>query len=118
LTICDAASVLASDLIGTDLVYRERVGETYSVRFNSLHRWYYLSRMRTDEALSIKCYDSEADGRARFAPHSAFLDPNVGVDAPPRESIEIRALVFHNVQTLSRVMSNRCEFSMYGFCFE
>ena len=48
-----------------------------------------------DEALLIKCYDSLADGRARFAPHTAFTDPTAPVDAPPRESIEIRTLVFH-----------------------
>ncbi len=35
------------------------------------------------------------DGRARFAPHSAFADPTTPPDAPPRESIELRTLVFH-----------------------
>jgi hypothetical protein len=51
--------------------------------------------MRPDEALLLKCYDSETDGRARFAPHSAFIDPSAPADAPARESIELRALVFH-----------------------
>jgi hypothetical protein len=44
----------------------------------------------------LKCYDSETDGRARFAPHSAFTDPNAPANAAPRESIELRALVFHH----------------------
>jgi hypothetical protein len=32
---------------------------------------------------------------ARFTPHSAFIDPTASADAPPRESIEARILVFH-----------------------
>ena len=51
--------------------------------------------MAADEALLIKCYDSKTDGRARFAPHSAFTDPSTPMCAALRESIELRALVFH-----------------------
>jgi hypothetical protein len=40
-------------------------------------------------------YDSKQDGRARFAPHTAFIDRKTPLDAPPRESVELRALVFH-----------------------
>ena len=43
----------------------------------------------------LKCYDSATDGRTRFGPHTAFIDPTTPADAPPRESIELRALVFH-----------------------
>jgi hypothetical protein len=95
LAVCDARSVAPGDLVGSDLIYRERMGETYSVTFGRDHHWFYLPAMRSDEALLLKCYDSETDGRARFAPHSAFIDPTVSSDAPPRESIEIRTLVFH-----------------------
>ena len=79
----------------SDLVYPDRVGETYSVRYSPRHRWFYLPAMQPEEVLLLKCYDSATDGRARFAPHSAFLDPAAPPDAPPRESIELRALVFH-----------------------
>jgi hypothetical protein len=51
--------------------------------------------MTVDEALLLKCFDSRIDGRARFAPHSAFADPTTPPNAPPRESIELRTLVFH-----------------------
>jgi hypothetical protein len=51
--------------------------------------------MRTDEALLLKCFDTRTDGTARFAPHTAFVDPTTPADAPPRESIEVRTLVFH-----------------------
>jgi hypothetical protein len=35
------------------------------------------------------------DGRARFLAHTSFTDPTTPPDAPPRESIELRTLVFH-----------------------
>ena len=58
-----------------DLIYPHRVGETYGVKYNPAHRWFYIPEMRTDEVLLLKCYDSELDGRARFLPHTAFIDP-------------------------------------------
>jgi len=95
LAVCDAASVAAEDLVPSDLVYQNRTGETYGVTYNPAHRWFYVPEMQPDEALLLKCYDSATDGRARFAPHTAFEDPTTPADAPPRESIEIRTLVFH-----------------------
>ncbi|MND08784.1 hypothetical protein D3C83_316590 [compost metagenome] len=50
--------------------------------------------MRRDEALVFKVYDSMKDGRARFTPHTSFDDPTTPRGAPPRQSIEARALVF------------------------
>jgi hypothetical protein len=94
LAVCDAGSVAAADLVPSDLVYRHRVGETYDVTYNPAHRWFYVSEMQPDEALLLKCFDSAIDGRARFAPHTAFQDPTVPADVLPRESIEIRTLVF------------------------
>src|SRR5262249_15674616 len=49
---------------------------------------------RQHEALLLKCYDSKDDGQARFTAHTAFDDPTSPPDAAPRESIEVRALVF------------------------
>jgi hypothetical protein len=95
LALCDAKSVAASDLVASDLIYPNRNGETYSVTFNPEHRWFYFPEMTADEALLLKCYDSASDGRARFAPHTAFVDPTTPKDAAPRESIELRTLVFH-----------------------
>lgn len=96
LAVCDARSVTPDDLVASDLVYRDRVGETYAVRFNPAHRWFYVPEMQSDEALLLKCFDSATDGRARFAPHSAFEDPTAPADVLPRESIELRTLVFHS----------------------
>jgi hypothetical protein len=95
LAVCDARSVDEGDLVATDLVYPDRTGEIYYVRFNPRHRWFYAPGMHTDEVMLIKCYDSEEDGRSRFVPHTAFTDPTTPADAPPRESIELRTLVFY-----------------------
>ena len=51
--------------------------------------------MTPEEALLLKVYDSARDGTARFSPHTAFAEPNAPADAPPRQSIELRALLFH-----------------------
>ena len=75
LAICDARSVSFEDFVASDLVYRDRTGETYRVRYNPAHCWFYVPGMRTDEAVLIKCYDSAEDGRARFTAPSAFDDP-------------------------------------------
>ena len=98
LAVCDSRTVKSDDLVPSDLVYRERVGETYSVKYNPGHRWYYVPEMRRDEALLLKIADTRTDISARFMPHTAFTDPTTPPDARPRESIELRTLVFHPAQ--------------------
>lgn len=93
LAFCDARSIGEGDLVATDLVYQDRSGEVYSMAFRPEHRWYYYPAMRADEALLLKCYDSDPDV-ARFTAHTAFDDPSTPEDAPPRESIEVRTLAF------------------------
>jgi len=95
LAMLDGQTVAPGDLVASDLIYPNRRGETYSVKYNPGHRWFYIPEMTPDEALLLKCYDSAADGRTRFGPHTAFVDPTTPADAPPRESIELRTLVFH-----------------------
>jgi hypothetical protein len=95
LAVCDSRTVKSGDLVPADLVYRERVGETYSVKFNPGHIWYYVPEMRRDEALLLKIADTRTDISARFMPHTSFTDPTTPADAAPRQSIELRTLVFH-----------------------
>ena len=94
LVLGDAQSIAPDDLVATDLVYGERTGEVYQVDYNPSQRWYYFPAMEADEVVVLKCYDSMTDGRARFAPHASFDDPNSPPDAAPRESIEVRTLAF------------------------
>src|SRR5262249_38878371 len=95
IAVCDAQSIAPEDLIATDLVYPDRLGEVYSLTYNPRHRWFYYPAMVPRELLLIKTYDSLEDGRARFTAHTAFDDPTSPAGAAPRESIEVRALVFY-----------------------
>jgi hypothetical protein len=94
LALCDAGSIEAKDFVPSDLVYRDKVGETYRFTYNPNHRWFYFPRLEKNEVILLKCYDSKEDGRARFTAHTAFEDPTSAPDAAPRESIEVRALLF------------------------
>jgi hypothetical protein len=93
LALCDARSFSDDDLIASDLVYAHLRGETSRVEYKPGHRWYYFSEMQTDEALLIRIHDSANDGRARLSFHTSFENP-LALGAPPRESIEVRALIF------------------------
>jgi len=94
LAICDARTLSLDDLVVSERRYPNRVGQTYAITYNREHRWYWFPRMRRDEALVFKVYDSLNDGRARWTAHTAFDDPTSPPNARPRESIEIRTLAF------------------------
>jgi hypothetical protein len=94
LALCDAQTLAEESLVASDLRYPDRTGETYAVTYNPGQRWYYFPKMQADECVLIRCFDSARSGPARFSAHGAFDDPNSPPDAPPRESIEVRALVF------------------------
>ena len=94
LALADAKSVAMDDLLIAERRYPHRVGQTYRLKYSPDHRWFYFPEMRRDEALVFKVYDSEKDGRARFTPHTSFDDPSSPPNAPPRQSIEVRAFAF------------------------
>jgi hypothetical protein len=93
LALGDARSFAPKELVETDIVYADRVGEIYGATHHPEQRWYYYPDLALNEAVLIKCYDSRTDV-ARFAPHTAFENPLTPVGAPPRESIEFRTIAF------------------------
>ena len=94
LAMCDATTHAPEDMLRMDLKYRERTGEIYVMRYSPSHRWFYFPHMQAEQALLLKTFDSETDGRARFMGHTAFEDPNTPPNAPKRESIEVRTMAF------------------------
>ncbi|KAI2483001.1 hypothetical protein Ptr902_05318 [Pyrenophora tritici-repentis] len=78
-------------------------GETMAVAPNDKHKFYYVKDMTLEEVLLLKCFDSygegmEPNGKKGLAvrtPHTAFSDPKTSKDAPGRQSIEVRCLVFY-----------------------
>jgi len=93
LALGDARSFQAEDLIPTDLIFPHRRGETYGIAHNPGQRWLYIPDLAPDEAILIKCWDSDPSV-ARFAPHSGFEDPTTPPGTPPRQSIEFRTIAF------------------------
>ncbi|KAI9846679.1 MAG: hypothetical protein M1837_003734 [Sclerophora amabilis] len=98
LAVADAHSVPEADLVPVGLIYPDRRGETMTVKPNKAHKWHYLYGQTPEEVLLIKCFDTKTDGRARRVPHTAFVNEET-VRERPRESIEVRALVFHEDDT-------------------
>ena len=94
LALCDARSIRPGDLVPSDLVYQDKVGETFAFVHNPEHHWFYFPRLTPSEVLLLKIYDSRTDGTARLTAHTAFDDPTSPPHAPPRRSIELRTLVF------------------------
>ena len=94
LAVLDARSLVPGDLLVAERRYPHRVGQTYRLKYNPGHRWFYFPEMRRDEALVFKVYDSETDGRARFTPHTSFVDPATPPGSAPRQSIEARTMAF------------------------
>lgn len=91
LALADASTIAPADLVATDQVFPDRVGEIYHLTYDPRQRWYFAPEMTPDEVLLIKGWDSLDDGRAMFTPHTAFALPDQDKRAPARESIEVRA---------------------------
>ena len=94
LAMADAQTLSPADMIVSERRAPGRIGQTYAIRYNPAHKWYWFPRMRREEAYVFKVFDSMKDGRARWTAHTAFEDPTTPPQARPRESIEIRTMAF------------------------
>jgi len=93
LALADARSIGPGELVATEQIFPDRVGEIYQLAHGGGQRWYWASDMRPDEVILIKGWDSLDDGRAQFTPHGAFPLPGQDAQSTPRESIETRTYV-------------------------
>ena len=94
LAICAYSTIDDDDLIAAERHYKARIGGVYHLAYNPDQRWYYFPKMERHEVVLLKCFDSLTDGTARWTAHGAFEDPDTPPGAAPRESIEIRTLLF------------------------
>jgi hypothetical protein len=94
LALCDPRSVDASDLRARDTVKRESFIETYQVHYTPTQKWYYISDQMPEEAWLFLQADSSPAGMLGV-PHTSFDNPFSTQLEIPRESIEVRALVFY-----------------------
>jgi len=106
---------LDKDLVPIELRYPPwlKDKETYGVKYNPMHKWYYWSHMDPGEVLLFKCYDSCSRKLAHaqtnsvkvnkdllqevagLAPHTAFFHEEDAALNIRRQSIEVRAIVLH-----------------------
>jgi len=98
LALVDASTVSACDLCESEI--KGGLGDPnrpsmfgFNLQYSPDHRWYYAPRMRPEEILAFKLFDSEAS-KTQWTGHTAFVDPTAAPDAPARESIELRTISF------------------------
>jgi hypothetical protein len=98
LTVCDARSVAAADLMCADAIFDEKDKPEWSfegwvVQHNPEHRWSYFSDMTRDETIIFKTNDSDP-AQPHCVPHSAFDDPSCPKGMVTRASIEMRGIAY------------------------
>lgn len=95
LGICDGRTIPREGFIPIQRCYKHRTAESFHISYNPSHVWFYLPRMRRDEAIVFKVYDTDPNV-TKFTAHTAFDDPTTPPGAPARESIETRTFVFYD----------------------
>lgn len=93
LALADAQSIKVEEMLATDQIFPDRVGEIYQLAHSADQIWYWAPLMQRDEVILIKGWDSAADDRTRYSAHGAFRLPDQDPADPPRESIETRTYV-------------------------
>ncbi|KAH7048239.1 methyltransferase [Macrophomina phaseolina] len=97
LAMMDGSTLSPSDVHPTDLWKKqyERLGQTVNICQAEGQQWYYLKDHQVDEVTLIKIWDNEENVPAKLCAHCAFEDPSTPPNAPLRESVEARCLVFY-----------------------
>lgn len=79
----------------------EKSHDTLMILPNDNHRFYYARNITPEEVIVFKNFDSHGEdqpngikGVPTRVAHSAFSDPDTPEDAPYRQSVEVRCLVF------------------------
>ncbi|KAF2240818.1 hypothetical protein BU26DRAFT_556598 [Trematosphaeria pertusa] len=93
LALCDGRTVSPTSLIASERLRSTWSGGTTFVLHEEGNKWYFMSNQRNDEVAIFKNFDSKEDV-AQYAAHSSFELRSCYPQARPRESIEVRAMVF------------------------
>ena len=107
LAIADGGKLREGDVMECDR-QRQDTGEYWDtmgvIKFRPGFDWWYMSLQDEPDVLLFKNYDSATDVQAKLCLHTAFdLPPEeVAPNAPTRESIEVRALIFTHPQGARR----------------
>ncbi|MFT5298755.1 MAG: hypothetical protein ACI89T_001540 [Cognaticolwellia sp.] len=96
LAFADARSITSEQSHLLQVAYPDRVGEIEGFSYNPNNRWFYFSRMTSQEQLNFKVFDSDESNAVNRTPHSAFSLPSVAKNAQSRVSIELRTILLFN----------------------
>lgn len=77
-----------------DEVFHAVVNEVFQVRWNPNHKLYYMPDQLESEAAIFNTFDSEK-GQSLAVPYCSFDLGDVEGSAVPKQSIEVRAFIFH-----------------------
>lgn len=102
LALLDGPSCSNDDLVTFQARAGRKLKEYYFAAYSEKHEWYYFPEVRREEAIIVKTWDSagelfvsknwsEATVPTTFCLHTAF-DITAPPEAPPRESMEVRAV--------------------------
>ena len=97
LAVCDARTVTGDELMLADAIFDEPGDapdwgfDSYLVAHDPGHRWCWFPDMTPDEVIVFRTSDSRG---AKPVPHVAFDNPHAPENAPPRISIEMRAVAY------------------------
>lgn len=94
----DPRTFKPDELLEFDNVSQEYAGELWYPKYREHHRYYWISNQKDTELALFLSFDSSASAdEVKVAPHSAFEDREARKDAPPRKSVETRAMIFNRI---------------------
>ena len=97
LAVLDMQSLRFKDMIAADAwggaQSQQQHLVSYRLAFNESQRWYYYPKMKPDEMLVFKQYDTREENPClRQVYHGAIRDPETTDESPLRQTIEVRVL--------------------------
>ncbi|KAL1304236.1 hypothetical protein AAFC00_000653 [Neodothiora populina] len=96
LALCNPATVSEDSTIAGDIVFEDMEMENTLLHYDNEQKWYYLSDQKPDEAWIFVQGDNRSGIEHKCVPHTSFSHRDYTGGSLPRESIEVRALVFYD----------------------
>ena len=101
LGVCAGGTVNNEDLVETKIRHfsednsseANHTGSIYSLKYNTKHKWFYVSSMMPHEVPILKNWHSPGCEGVFNSPHTGFNNPITPSRYVARESIEVRTLV-------------------------
>jgi len=93
LTFCDYRTVKPTDLVASDRVSEQYVGEINFVTQNEDQRWFWIEHQTPDEVSVFTSYDTHPGNGPKYCVHGSFRNQEVSDNATHRQSVEVRTII-------------------------